>query len=79
MSNITPQDFWDWLNQPETVLFMEYVERYREDKDSEVHKCLDKNDNERAAYFNAGMLTAQHFLGLSEYIIGDLKEEQGEK
>lgn len=78
MSNITPQDFNDWLNQPETVLFMEYVERYREDKDLEVHKCLDKNDSERAAYFNAGMLTAQHFLGLSEYIISDL-EKQGEE
>lgn len=78
VSNITSQDFKDWLNQPETVLFMEYVERYGKDKDNEVHKCLDNNDNERAAYFNAGMLTAQHVLGLPEYIISDLKEQEGE-
>lgn len=80
MSNITAQDFKDWLNQPETVLFMEYITILRNDNNNFVHTALSKNEKEEAALFNAGMVQLDEVLKeVSKTIISDLKEQEGEE
>lgn len=80
MSNITAQDFKDWLQQPETVLFMEYVDTLRFDNDKLTHDALKKNALEQAALFNAGMTQLKEVLKVvPETIIDDLEENENER
>ena len=68
---ISNNDIREWLDLEVTKEFFERVQVLIEDSDRMIHKHLESNQLQEAAYFNAGKTQLEEVLNLPELMKED--------